>query len=73
MAKDKNLALSGRGTQLTTAALRAGNTTPCTKIMLCVRRYFNKYVLIFLKVFVTFTASQIHEVDMRHVEVFKRY
>jgi len=46
MAKDKNLALSGRGTQLTTAALRAGNTTPCAKIMLCMRRYLIKYIVI---------------------------
>jgi hypothetical protein len=40
-----NLALSGRGTQLITAALRAGNTTPCAKILLWIRNYFTEYIV----------------------------
>jgi hypothetical protein len=41
-----NLALSGRGTQLIAAALRAGNTTPCAKIMLYIIRYCIEYIVI---------------------------
>jgi hypothetical protein len=35
-----NLALSESGTQLITAALRAGNTTPCAKIQCMYQKLF---------------------------------
>jgi hypothetical protein len=67
-----NLALSGRGTQLITAALRAGNITPCAKIMLCIRRNFIDYIVIQFNVNITYTESQMHEVDLTRAVIFKR-